>query len=498
MPYLQRFWAYLKGLSRRTQIIGGLVLIAIVVAGVHYATRPATDASTASDISHVSLASVAELSSGSTSISLVGKVSSLNQATILAQAGGPLTSLSVALGSYVGAGGVIGQVENSSQSAAVLQAQGAYDGAVAAQSSVSPVDARTAALNAYRSAYNTLDTMLQSDVDTFFGDPTPYGPQLLINATMYNFGDLSRERSKIDADMEVYQKSLAGAATADPRKLLDQVTKVVQEISVFENKLATAANDRNSRATSDQLDALAKARTTTDGVIAALAGAEQAYRAGSVGSTAGTSASVTSALGGLRAAQANLAKTIIRSTISGTIVSLPVHKGDFISAGDTIAVVSNPQALAVDTYVTPSDAKRFAVGAKAVLNGSVAGVIVSIAPALDPTTNKIQVKIGITGDQKELTDGDTVSVAIAQSNSLTPVAPTTTGPLSIPLAAVKILPDGPIVFTVSSSTLVAQPVTLGAILGEKVVLQKGVEPTTLIVTDARGLSAGETVVVDTL
>jgi hypothetical protein len=44
--------------------------------------------------------------------------------------------------------------------------------------------------------------------------------------------------------------------------------------------------------------------------------------------------------------------------------------------------------------------------------------------------------------------------------------------------------------------LVANPVVFGAINGSQVVIVSGITPETDIVTDARGLSDGETVIVD--
>ena len=99
----------------------------------------------------------------------------------------------------------------------------------------------------------------------------------------------------------------------------------------------------------------------------------------------------------MQAAEANLEKTIIRSPISGTIVSLPITQGGFVSSFAQVAQVSNPGALEIDAYVTADDAKTIAVGGKAVISGTVQGVIVSIAPAIDPTTGKILVKVGIVG-----------------------------------------------------------------------------------------------------
>jgi len=66
----------------------------------------------------------------------------------------------------------------------------------------------------------------------------------------------------------------------------------------------------------------------------------------------------------------------------------------------------------------------------------------------------------------------------------------------IPIAAAKITPKGPVVFTVSSSTLTAIPITLGTILGDQVTVLSGLTSDADIVTDARGLSTGEVVVVD--
>jgi hypothetical protein len=169
-----------------------------------------------------------------------------------------------------------------------------------------------------------------------------------------------------------------------------------------------------------------------------------------------------------------------------------VNQGDYLSQGAQVAAVSNPGALEVETNVTPDDAKTLAVGSEVAIGDNAKGVIVSIAPALDPLTGKILVKSGITDNEAMLTDGETVALGLSRS-----VAPVKTGgAITIPIAAVKITPDGPIVFGVSSSTLAAVPVTLGTILGDQITITEGLAPDTSIVTDARGLSEGETVVVD--
>ena len=132
------------------------------------------------------------------------------------------------------------------------------------------------------------------------------------------------------------------------------------------------------------------------------------------------------------------------------------------------------------------------MGSKVTIEGSTNGVVTRIAPAIDPLTKKIEVRIGITG-KSTLLNGQSVSVAIAGATK-SPTTPTTR--LTIPLAALKINSDGMSVFTVSaSSTLEAKSVTIGQLLGDRVVITEGLTLDTNIVSDARGLRAGQAVLV---
>jgi RND family efflux transporter MFP subunit len=423
----------------------------------------------------------------------VGRVTSVSQASISALAGGQITSLPHTLGDKVAAGSVIASFENSSQQAAVLQAQGSYDAALAGQSAVSVSDARASAINSYRTAFNTLDTMLKSEIGLFFGNRTAYGPQLLLETPDDNlYGKLSLQFDALGDKLDVYRENLANANSADPAQLLVSASELSQEFSDFLTQLAVAANRSTSGATSAQLTALSSARSGISGLIASLASATQSYRSASVTTTSSTDASVTIALGGLRAAQANLEKTYVRAPISGTIVSLPVNRGDFITPGTLVAVISNPGALQVESYVTSADAATLKVGSKATIEGGTQGTIVFIAPALDPTTGKVQVKVGL-GAGAALSDGSTVSVVLDRAQSSKSSA---TNALTIPIAAAKITPQGPVVFTVASSTLVAHAVVFGTVVGGQVTVSSGITADMAIVIDARGLSDGQAVVVD--
>jgi len=492
MQRIKNILHYLNSLSRRTKIIAGVVALAAVVILFNLG-KGAPAAELADDRVHVELASVASLSNAGGPLPVTGRVTSVSQASLSALSGGEITSLPRKLGDRVGAGQVIASFENSSQQAAVLQAQGTYDAAVASKVSVSPTDIRASAVNAYRSAFNTLDTALKTEVDLFFGDRTPYGPLLLLDESRDNrHGRISLEREAIDEEMDAYRTALAQADSADPGKLLDYASALTQRVTDLLNQLAVAANRPESNTTAAQLAGLTSARASVAALSATLASEKESYRSGSVTTTSSADASITIALGGLRAAQASLEKTYVRAPISGTIVSLPVNRGDFVSPGTVVAIISNPGALQVESYVTSADAKTLSVGGKATIDGTIPGTVVFIAPALDPLVGKIQVKVSPTGSQAALTDGSTVTVALDRAGAKAAVKNT----ISIPIAAAKMTPAGAVVFSVASSTLVAHPIVLGAIQGGQVEVTEGLTLSMDIVADARGLSEGQVVTID--
>ena len=528
---------YVRSLPLQYSIGGGVLIVIVIVAGFRLMSGSAVAPVVPPQISHVTLASVASLSSQAGPLPVVGTVESLNQASILAQSSGEITLLNRALGDHVAAGSIIAEMENSSQQAAVVQAQGAYDGAqaaltkaqgsTAANSSITSTQAATSAANAQtsvtaslHSAFAAVDDAVHTKADALFTNPRSNSPTL-VSFTVPNsqlVTNVQNERSTLDPLITSMQSLGSATSTTDIDTQVATAIASTQTVESFLSDLITVLNEAvsNQYESAAQIAAsqaaLSAARSEVVGAVSSLTAAKSAYDSAVSGAqtatnsaTVGTGSDIASAeanaksaLGALQAAEANLEKTIIRSPISGTIVSLPITQGGFVSSFAQVAQVSNPGALEVDAYVTADDAKTIAVGGKAVISGNVSGVIVSIAPAIDPTTGKILVKVGIVGSQSQLTDGSVVTLTLARaittSNKTTTAASTS---IVIPIVAAKITPTGPVVFTVSSSTLVSMPITLGTILGDQVTVLSGLTPQSDIVTDARGLSNGQQVVVDT-
>jgi RND family efflux transporter MFP subunit len=522
--FFSNLWKRFLSFSRRTQIIIGVIVLVIVGGGLVLAhgTAPAT---TSNSLPTVTLGSVDSFGGSTDGVSVLGTVQSVSEADLLAQSAGTVEAVNTTLGASVPAGFVIADLDSAAASAAVLQAQGAYDAALAAEqatnlqsqnSTVSLSQAQTSARNTYQSTYTSLQSVLSTDVDVFFGNNTPVGPALLIEPASTN-DTFPRERAAITVMMSQWQASLASVNTTDPLTLLSTAQSNLTTVATFLTNLATLASMQGSGATQAQLASLASAQSTVAGLLAGITAAQTSYNASvtaaAVGQTQSTNsanvpvtsseASVEEALGGLRAAQAAYEKTIIRAPISGTINYLPITVGDYVTANQHVATVAQNNALEVVMELSQDDADRLAIGDTLTIDNSYKGIVTTIAPALNPTTEQIEVEIAV-NNGTDLVNGQSVQVALpalptsaaSSGASTTQATASTTMNVELPLTAVKLLPNERDVFSVDATGhLVAHQVQIGQVIGDLIQITSSLAPNLEIVTDARGLSAGDAVLI---
>src|SRR5271168_2857219 len=152
---------YLTGTKRNFYIIGAVIaLLAIVLSIIFFhvmygaTTAKASSKSSGRSAQQVIVSSVANLSPNNAPLSVNGQITSQNEATILSQTSGEIVSLDKQLGYQVSAGETIATIENSSQQAAVLQAQGSYDAAEATLAEVSGTNALNSNVNSAQANQN--------------------------------------------------------------------------------------------------------------------------------------------------------------------------------------------------------------------------------------------------------------------------------------------------------------------------------------------------------
>lgn len=494
-------------------VIAVIVVLLLVGAYVAFFKSGAEETVVVEDKASVEVKAVSELSS-SASINALGVVAAVSEARLRTEAGGRITAVNVQIGDRVRAGTILASVENSREGAAVLQAQGSYEAALAgAQQSDSGLrDAETrlkaaedSALSTVRSAYTTVNKALISTVDQFFSNPEGQVPGVRIDGES-NF--LNTERVAFQSIMPPWQRNVAEARpdalsarfseaeqnTTRMIAIIDSLTKSTTEAGSGETLLGAPVSSYTAQLLAERsaLNATLSAIQASRAELAtAKEGVERAQVGGTNSDVSLANAQVKIALGSLRAAQANYEKTIVRTPISGVVNALYVKTGDYVSPSQEAAIVANNNGLEITTSVSEEDSAFIEVGDTVTIEGTATGTVLALADAVDPTTGKVALKVSVE-ENSTLTNGTTVNLSFKKETE------NETNEIIIPLTALKMTGAGPVAFKVSNEgKLETITLTLGPVVGDSVTVTEGLALDTRIVSDARGLKEGQEVTVVT-
>jgi len=510
-----------------------LILAIFFMGGTSKAPAPAAEESAPS----VTLASVATLSNDQDELVLLGEVRSVSQAELRAKKPGEVTRVYVVAGDMVFPGTILAEINASAERAAVLSAQGSLAAAEAGLAkteagartedritasaatvgaTISLQSAEESARSAYSQAYTLAQDAVFASADDFFTKTTTINPSFRVSTASYDEKQtLEAERVALGGILEAWRTqteatipaSELDAALVEAQSNLNRIKRFLNTISAFVSEQETpdmlssedkAVQEGTMLAARSSVDS---ARSAVTGARQALANAASAQVAASFGESAivtgarkedlaAAQAAVTQARGALASAAAALENALIRSPIKGTVTSLNVATGDFVSTLESVAVVANPGALEIETFVSAQALDRIAVGMPVIVGGTAEGTVTSVAPGLDPTTKKARVTVGV-ADDAGLVNGSFVELTI---RSQVAKEVTTVPELSVPITAIKVLPRGLVVFTVSNEgTVVTNDIIEGPIVGSKMLVADGLTPDMLIVTDVRGLKEGDAV-----
>lgn len=531
----------LKRYGWKKNAIGAAVILAAIFGISMLLGSNAEPATVETATRQVQVKSIAELSSDQPTLSLVGVVQSKSEATVRAEKSGQVVSVNRSLGDSVAAGTIVASIENASENAAVLSAQGSVDAAQASLAKISGgtrseqkailqatvetaetgyASARSSAVNTILSAYSTVDNAIRGTGDAMFSNPdsvNPYfnitNPDSQLTTTINNTrlamsALIDREEAvsrtiSVNSNLEVELDNAEGDVRA-ARTFYDQILRALNaaipsanvsaaDIAAFQASAVAARASLNST-----LSAIAAAKENLaakeQGVTIAKKNQEQGITGGQPEDVAGAQAGLKQAQGALAAARANLEKTYIRAPISGTINSFSLKRGDYVQMTAPVLTVANNGALEIVAYVTENDAKDIAAGSKVTIENNVTGVVTRVAPALDPVTKKIEVRIGVSDNAASLVNGQSVTIAVTRVNAR---ISSKLSSITVPISAIKIGSEKTVVFTLDeNNALVAHEVVVGSLLGDRVVITSGATADMAIVTDARGLREGQIVSVE--
>lgn len=484
---MSTFKAFL--LAWKWYVIAG---VAVILVGVGVASSMfGGDDPAAADAGkrRVEVASVADIMSGGSSLSGVAEIQSVSEAKISPEVGGRIVRVNASLGQRVGAGQILAEIENSSQRAAVLQAEGSLDAAKAAAGG-----SQTSALTTVLGAYAAVDSALNDAVKQIDTDPDDSNPAFSVSTRdTQALADMIKLRPSMRVIFE-RQDSQADTLTAasDFNPELARLENELQQVRAYLDVVLKVLNagvareDLSIATISGYVADVTAARAGINSSLSAVIAARTSLD--SQGTVSASAASVKQAQGAYNAALASLEKTIIRAPISGTLNHFTVKLGDTVAPQQQVAIVSNNAALEAIIFVTEEDKDHIAVGQKVDFEGETQGTITRIAPALDPVTRRIEVRIGLPANAS-FTNGQSVRVELAKNGTAKPVS----GPLSIPITALKVEAERTVVYTVADGKLVAKEITIGKLSGVSVQVTEGLMLEDEIVVDVRGLKEGQDV-----
>lgn len=497
-----------------------LVIIVIITAGAIAISYlfPSKPEIPFDDRREVSVARVGDLE-GSEPLVLVGAVHSISEAKVAPNASGAITKLYAAFGDYVEAGSVIAEIKNDRERASVTQAKASLEkvknsiGASEINLSStkdSLASAESSSRSAISSAYAITGDSINRKIDGMFSNPSSLTPTL--NATISNLQfKINAEKGRLEMGDILSRQKSAGKTPEEYSAILGELSTLsieTKKVRIFLEDVVSALNTAvpngsitegiiagyrsEANAALSNINALSSSLAVTiDNLKLKKAGVSSSEQNLATGES-GVTADVRVAEAAVAAALAQLEQTIIRAPISGTINKLDLEIGSFVSPGLPVIYITNPRGLEVSAFVSGKDIRDISLGAKATIAGSVPGTVVRVANALDPLTQKAEVKIAISADSP-LVSGQSATVAI--NRSIKTAALNKNG-YSIPIATLKITPEGPVVFTVSeNNTLISNPVVLGNLRGSSVQVESGITSQMKIVTDARGHKEGDLVII---
>ncbi len=460
----------------------------------------------------VAVARVSDIS-GAEALSVIATVRSVREANVAANTSGRVAGVYRALGDTVAAGTVIAELENARERAAVAQARAALEKAKSgtavgtigvANATESYAAAQKSAEATVASAYATLQDAVTRKSDQLFSNPSGPAPQFVVSVSNSQLkNDAQNKRVSVQPTMTRLIGAVAPTAGSAQLAELDRLLTEAAQVSDFLATVASALQGAIATGSISSAD-IAQYRADVEGALAAVnalrttlaatsenlrvkASAVAIAEEGVATGASGKSADIAVAEGALAGALANLEQTIIRAPIGGTINRLDITLGNFLSASVPVVYITNAGGLEAVAYVGSRDLADISLGAKALVGGTVEGVVVKKAQALDPTTKKAEIRISVPSSTS-FVSGQSTTVEIERS------VKNASATLTIPLSAVKITPDGAVVFTVTeASTLAAHAIALGTLRGGSVEVASGLDPALSIVLDARGLQEGQKV-----
>ena len=384
---MKRVLTYIKHINR-TQIVWGIVLVAVLAGGWFFFFRSAPVKQQTAV-----LAPKAFLQQ----VSVSGKVVAAKQVDLGFSQSGRVTGVYAAVGRYVSQGATLAVIENGDLRAALLQKEAALENQQAKLASLmagtrpeelavaqSAVDSDFQALiNELQDAYRAADAAVHNTLDQFISNARS-APSINFQVsdstvkTTVESKRLAAEAMLLAWGSEVsalVPSSDLSVAAARAQSNLSAVASLLFDANAAINR--GIPNSSVSQATLDSYSAaVATARTNVNTSIAGVTSAKSALDASNknlllkqAGTTpqdiAAQQAQVKSAQADVAAAQAQLAKTFLTAPFGGTVTSVDAKVGVIVSPNTPLISMISAGTFQIESYVPEVNVALIRAGNKA-------------------------------------------------------------------------------------------------------------------------------------
>ncbi len=334
-----------------------------------------------------------------------------NSYVIRSEASGKV--LRAATTGVVAQGTVVAQLENSAQRAALVQAEGSYEAALASSggNATSQASARQDGVRTWTSATVAVAETLRTSIDGYYADVR--GTQGAQGFRLEAFGEaseLNSARGSIESGIfdRWETENVTEANVADKLTQLDSdlatIGGLVDRIAALipRQNLTTVYTEATRSA---DATAIAAARAAISAQQEAVDAARTAITSSSGSGDAAAQASVKQALGSLQAARAAFEKTVVRTPFAGTLTSVNVAAGDIVSTGGDIAIIVPKEGVETERkFVLPLSAVKYTPAGALVFTVNAEGTLESRAVETGLVTADAITVTGLTGDETIVKD----------------------------------------------------------------------------------------------
>ena len=287
---------------------------------------------------------------------------------VRAQSGGRVDRVAK-VGDIVAAGATVAQLENSAQRAAYIQAEGAYDAAVAAAggNAISQSTAKQDAVRTWNSETVSTAQVMHNSIDTYFSFSRT--SSITGFRGLEAFGEtaaFNERRVAIEETLKAWERDTAIVTVANAEAMLSSLSNELSVIGAFIDDLAALVPQQriNDSYTDEQRSAdttrLAAARASITESQRKVDTARTAITNSSGSNAAASNAQIKQALGALESARAALGKTVIKTPVAGIVTAVSISVGDIINVGNDVVFVAGNTATETENTVTvPLTAVKF-------------------------------------------------------------------------------------------------------------------------------------------